>query len=238
MAVDFPKSPAIWGLVAFFRSFSRRGMQAIPVLILLFLACATPMVEQPFPERVEKARTIFVVDYGWHAAIVTKKSDVSERALPEIRDFAQADYLEFGWGDWDYYQAPDPGLGLALKAAFWPTASVVRVAGFMGPVKNYFSGGNVVEITVTDEAFQRLIEFISGTFARPDPGAPAEARPGLEPNSRFYPAKGTFHLLRTCNTWVAEALGTAGLPISSAFVVTTGSLMRQVRPFDVAKKDS
>jgi hypothetical protein len=47
-------------------------------------------------------------------------------------------------------------------------------------------------------------------------------------NSRFYPARGRFHIFRNCNTWVAEGLGVAGVPISR-FTITAGSVMAQVR---------
>jgi hypothetical protein len=45
---------------------------------------------------------------------------------------------------------------------------------------------------------------------------------------------GKFSLLRTCNTWVAEALQYAGLPISSGFVITAANLGRRVQPLGTA----
>jgi hypothetical protein len=54
----------------------------------------------------------------------------------------------------------------------------------------------------------------------------------LVPNSRFYPSTGNFHILRTCNTWVAEALRYAGLPVTSRLVITAASLVRRVRSLE------
>ena len=205
------------------------------LVALLAFACVRPISELQFHGAGDKRRSIFVVNYGWHTAIVIRKSDLSEKTLPEVGDFPDANYLEIGWGDRDYYQAVDAGLGLALKAAFWSSGSVLHVVGIKGAMDHYFAGSEIVEIMLGDEMFQRLSDFISGTFLRPDPAAPAQARPGHYPTSRFYPASGKFHLFRTCNTWVAEALGSAGLPLNPGFVFTAGSLMTRIKHFEVTK---
>ena len=164
----------------------------------------------------------------WHAGIVVKKSDVPLALLPEVRDFPGAEYLEFSWGDRDYFPAPDSGIGVALKAAFWSSGSVLHVVGFNGAARNYYPAAEVLQIDLSEQNFQLLIKFISDTFSRPP-----DARPGLSPNARFYAAEGKFSLFRTCNTWVAEALSAAGLPISPSSVITAGGLSDQLRPFAV-----
>ena len=174
---------------------------------------------------------VFVVHDAWHSAIVAKKADIPAGVLPEIEDFPSAEYLEFSWGDRDYFPAPDGGLGLALKAAFWSSGSVLHVVGFRDTVETTFPGAEIIEVVLSKESFQGLIKFISETFSRPYPPTPAEPRPGLFPNGRFYSAEGKFSVLRTCNTWVAEALRAAGLPISPSYVITAGNLGNQVRPF-------
>jgi uncharacterized protein (TIGR02117 family) len=182
-------------------------------------------------------KSIAIVNYGWHTSIVMNKKDIAEGALPEVGDFPEADYLEFGWGDWDYYQAPDPGLGLAFKAAFWSSRSVLYVAGFEGSVENYFRGSEIARVMLPDESFERLTKFVSATFLRPRQTAPARV-PSSGPNySRFYPATGRFHLFRNCNNWVAEALRSAGLPVRPAFAFTAGNLGYQTRRFATMAKD-
>jgi uncharacterized protein (TIGR02117 family) len=205
------------------------------VIVFLTYACSNPAAEIHFRGEETLVRTVFIVHDAWHAAIVIKKADIPAAVLPEIRDFPSAEYLEFSWGDRDYFPAPDGGLGLALKAAFWSSGSILHVVGFRDAVENTFPGAETIEIVLSEEAFQRLIQFISDTFSRPHPPAPAEPRPGLFPNGKFYSAEGKFNLFRTCNTWVAEALSAAGLPISPGYVITAGSLSHQVRPFGVRK---
>jgi uncharacterized protein DUF2459 len=45
-----------------------------------------------------------------------------------------------------------------------------------------------------------------------------------------YPATPKSSLLRTCNTWVAEALESAGVAVSPRMVITVGNLASQLAP--------
>jgi uncharacterized protein (TIGR02117 family) len=205
------------------------------VVVFLTYACSNPAAQIPLPVEGKNVRTVFVVHDAWHAAIVAKKADIPIAVLPELRDFPSAEYLEFSWGDRDYFPAPDAGIGLAIKAAFWSSGSILHVVGFREAVENVFPSVEIIDIDLSEENFQRLINFISDTFSRPDPPAPAEARPGLFPNGRFYAAEGKFSLFRTCNTWVAEALSSAGLPIRPNYVFTAANLGNQLRPFSAGQ---
>ncbi len=205
------------------------------VIVFLTYACSNPTAEIHFRGEEKLVRTVFIVHDAWHAAIVTKKADIPIAVLPELRDFPSAEYLEFSWGDRDYFPAPDAGLGLVLKAAFWSSGSILHVVGLKDAVQNAYPSAEIIEIPLSEEGFQRLVRFISDTFSRPHPPAPAEARPGLFSTGRFYAAEGKFSLLRTCNTWVAEALSAAGLPIRPSYVITAGNLSNQLRPFAAGK---
>ncbi|HUC97273.1 MAG TPA: DUF2459 domain-containing protein [Candidatus Polarisedimenticolaceae bacterium] len=180
-----------------------------------------------------KNERVFVVHNNWHAALVVRKADLSQALLPEQDHFPEAEYLEIGWGDRDYFPATEESVGLALRAAFWSSGSVLHVVGFRGAVGDYFVDGEIIELALSPEAFQRLSEFVSASFSRADPSVPAQSQPGLVPYARFYPAAGRFSILRTCNTWIAEALKSTGLDISPRYVITAASLARQVRPHQV-----
>jgi uncharacterized protein (TIGR02117 family) len=199
------------------------------LLFVFFFGCAT-FVEQPFarPASGETGKRIFVVNHGWHTGIVLKKADIAPGLLPEAKDLPTGDSLEIGWGDRDFYQTPDAGVGLAIKAAFFSSGSVVHVAAFSGPVEDYFSSAEIYQLTLADEGYRRLTLFVSDSFLRPESPTREEPRHGLYPNSRFYPARGKFHLFRNCNTWVAEALQAAGLPVNPSAVITAGNLSSQV----------
>jgi uncharacterized protein (TIGR02117 family) len=228
---DFPRGDAIPGVHGLFQKTPSGFHSRILIIVFLLSAHSSSGAEIPFHAEAKNATTIFIVHDTWHAAIVIKKADMATVFLPELRDFPSADYLEFSWGDREYFPAPDGGVGLALKAAFWSTGSILHVVGFKDAVEKVYPSADIIGITLSEEGFQRLIKFISDTFSRQHPPAPAEARPGLFSNSKFYAAEGKFSLLRTCNTWVAEALSAAGLPINPGYVITAGNLNKQVRSF-------
>ena len=215
--------------MAFFKSLLRGFAGGFFFIICLAEVHSNPAEEIPVRGEAKTDRTVFVVHDAWHAAIVIKKADIPAAVLPELKDFPSAEYVEFSWGDRDYFPAPEASLGLALKAAFWSSGSILHVVGFQNTIKNVYPGAEIIEIPVTEEAFHRLSKFIADTFSRAHPSTAADSRPGLFPNGRFYPAEGKFSLLRTCNTWVAEALSTAGLAITPGYVITAGSLGNQLR---------
>jgi uncharacterized protein (TIGR02117 family) len=125
-----------------------------------------------------------------------------------------------------------------LKAAFCSTGSILHVVGVRGKPALYYPSSNIIAIPLRREQLEALIGFISATFARPAPGSAGEARPGLSENARFYAANGKFSILRTCNTWVAEALQAADLPIEPRWVITARSLGRKARPLGITAQEA
>jgi uncharacterized protein (TIGR02117 family) len=182
-------------------------------------ACAT---EEP------TCKPVFIIYDSWHAGIVLRKTDIAPHALPELVDFPEAEFIEFSWGDKDYFPDPNAGVFSAIRAAFWSSGSVLHVVGFSADVRSFYPSGELVELRLTTDAYARLLEYISHTFSRPAPGGRAQSSPGLVEYSRFYPATRKFSLLKTCNTWVAEALQSAGLPIAPGQVMTADSLGAQL----------
>lgn len=198
-------------------------------------ACSAPIMQLDSRPPGEHDKRVFVVHNDWHAALVVRRADLGQGLVPERDHFPEAEYLEISWGDRDYFPATEESVGLALRAAFCSRGSVLHVVGLSGVVKDYFTDGEIIELALSRDSFRRLSEFVSGSFLRADPFMPAHSKPGLVANSRFYPASGKFSILRTCNTWIAEALKSAGLGINSWYVITVGSLARQIRPSEVQK---
>ncbi|OGI52485.1 MAG: hypothetical protein A3E57_02415 [Candidatus Muproteobacteria bacterium RIFCSPHIGHO2_12_FULL_60_33] len=194
--------------------------------LALLTACATPTGE-PTAREGEPTAPIYLVSHGWHTGLVMRRADIPVGLWPEAGDFPQAEYLEVGWGDRDYYQARAPGLWTTLKAALAPTPSVLHVVGFRDPPAVYFPASEVVELRLPRAGVERLVRYIHDAHAREGRPPVAPLGPGLYGDSRFYPARETFHLFNTCNVWTARALRAAGLPVRDA--ITTEGLMAQVR---------
>jgi uncharacterized protein (TIGR02117 family) len=193
---------------------------------LLLCGCVAPAVV-PAPSRAPAVASIYLVSHGGHSGIVISRADIPEGLWPESRDFPTADYLEVGWGDRDFYQSPAPGPWITFKAAFLPTASVLHVVGFRGAPAEYFRDSEIVEIPLPRSGTEGLARYIHDAYLRAGVGATAPLGPGLYGDSRFYPGRETFHILRNCNVWTAGALRAAGLPVRDA--ITREGLMSQVR---------
>ena len=174
------------------------------------------------------AITIRVLGHGWHTGIVVRSGDAPVDLWPESRDFPGATWLEFGWGDRAFYQAREPTLGMALRAAFG-SASVLHVVGGDDPLERVFAGAEIVDVALSREGLDALIRFIAGSVARGGAARVAAVAPGRYGRSAFYPARGTYSLLNTCNTWVGEALEAAGCRVNPSMATTAEGLLSQVR---------
>lgn len=225
MIVLMTQNPCVTGYIT--------DMSRVCIWILLLaiscIACTSPVREVGTPLGNEQGNTIYLVSHGWHAGIVLLRSDISESIWPTTVGFPDAQYLEIGWGDKDYYQAPDPHLGLILKAALLPTASVLHIVGFNEPVQTYFPYSEIIKIELPSAGFEYLIYTITASFAMDEAGNTTLLGSGLYGNSRFYLSKETYHLFNTCNVWTARVLQAAGLDIVPAYAIRVENLMSQVR---------
>jgi uncharacterized protein (TIGR02117 family) len=122
-------------------------------------------------------------------------------------------YLSFGWGDKDFYMSTPSlsnlnlSIALALKALFLPTPSVIYIKGYN------FLPINVeikcVNIGVID--YLKLTNFIINTFELNKNNEILRIGDGHTDNAGFYAAKGSYSILRNCNSWVAEGLRKANI---------------------------
>ena len=173
---------------------------------------------------------VFIVIHRWHSGVVLPRAALAPEIVPEVADFPDADYLEFGWGDRDYYEGKR-GAWVILRAALWPTPGVLHVASCSGRVVTCFPYSRIVSLDMPDSALQRLSEKLSGSFQRGAQPKAEPLRPGLYGDSRFYPSREKFYLLKTCNTWTARLLQAAGYPVRPASSLTVDTVMRQLRPY-------
>lgn len=218
------------------RSGDLSRMRWFRVLMLfasvIFSACSSPLRDTP-PTGEQLHKSIYLVSHGWHAGIVLRRSDIANKRLPVVVDFPDADYLEVGWGDKDYYQTPDAHIGIIMKAALLPTDSVLHIVGFNKTVASYFPNSEIISIELSATGFEKLIRRIATSFARDEAGNLLSMGPGLYGNSRFYLSTERYHLFNTCNVWTARLLQTAGLAMTPATAISVEGLMSQTRKIGV-----
>ncbi len=197
----------------------------VAVASLLQLGCAS-VPEGLFPPAPdEPTRSVYFVSHGWHAGIVVRRADVPPGVWPQAFDFPAGEYLEVGWGDRDYYMTKRPHFGHLLKAGLLPTASVLQVVAFNGPVTRYFPRSEVIRIDLSVPGFERLVRYLEASHAVDASGRGKPLGPSLYGRGRFYLSRETYHLFNTCNAWTARAMRAAGCPITPATNLLVGTLM-------------
>ncbi|MDW7774173.1 MAG: DUF2459 domain-containing protein [Desulfobulbaceae bacterium] len=206
----------------------RRACRTFLLLLLCTLAgcAASPLHPDQVPCR--DPRTVYAVNHGRHVGLVVAAADLAA-VLPLLAgNLRQEEYAEIGWGDLHYYQEEDPTLALGFRALFLRTDSVLHFAAFSSEPELYFAELEVLPLQVENAGYRELLEVVAGSFARTDDGSVIEIGPGLYGRSRFYQARGDFHIFNTCNTWVARVLRATGYPLSSRTITST-SLLNQLR---------
>jgi len=215
-----------------FPKFMKTTCLSLSFLMVVVSACvASATIVQDLIPLAKNAptRSIYLVNQGWHAGIIVKRADIPDGVWLEHKDLPDSEYLEVGWGDRDYYQDPGPHFGITLKAALWPTESVLHIATFNGSVTGYFVNREIIKIELSEPGFEKLCRYFSESYAKDDAGQAIPLRPGLYGKSRFYLSRETYHVFKTCNVWTARGLRAAGLPIASTWTIQVDSLMSEAR---------
>ncbi len=201
----------------------RRTTSWLLAVVAITSACAGPNASLYPPRSDEVGRRVWVVRHDWHTGLVLRRQDVPADVWPERDDFPGAEYLEVGWGDRDFYRAPQGTLWLGLKATFWANDSVLHVAAFSAPP----AWRDVAEIGLSPRGFRALAAFIAGAHARTGEGRAIPLGPGRYADSRFYLGRERY-VLTTCNVWTARALRAGGFPITPFWAITAANVMFQV----------
>lgn len=216
----------------------RSGMRAVAVAFMacLLAACSGGGVaagtgsETGVATNDAGSRAVYIINNNWHTSIVIRRDDPALlNRMPEVEDFPDAAYLEFGWGDSEYYPAERPSTRMALAAALRPTDTVIHVVGLRQAPHLAYPNDEVVALRLSPAEVDRLVAAIDGTFDR---GDAVRARsiaklPGRDDG--FYPAHGRFHMFNTCNSWTVRMLSEAGLPVATTGVMTARQAMRRIR---------
>lgn len=183
------------------------------------------------PERVGAAnaasQVLYVVRRGWHVDIGFRVAEIGPRLAPFAAGFPGASHLLFGFGDRHYLLARQRGIGETL-GALWPGDGLVLLTGLNTTPAAAFPAGKIIVLRVTPQQERDAETFVRRSIVADD----SEPRPyasGPYVGSSFFLARQRYSALYTCNTWVAEALAAAGLPVHGPRVLLAGELMAEVR---------
>lgn len=183
------------------------------------------------PECVPAARespsggvVFYLVRERWHTGILLPTT-FARRCIPEAAHLPEAAWVDFGWGEADFYQTPGFDLRLALKAILRHNASVMRLAAVPAELHRFYGHDSwLLPLCVDSARAYRLCSFLQQSLQRDSTGRALLSSVQANGWVRFYRARDTYWGLHTCNTWVARALQAAGFPIPWRGVVLAEQL--------------
>lgn len=161
----------------------------------------------------ERGVTIYVYTNGVHSGLVLPtvnalhdwRGRVPARDLPDPR--YAGDWLIFGWGQRDFYlNTPtwnDVDPLIVLRAAIGSDATLMHV----DHLRRLWRGPDLRPLVLTPTQYRALVKAIDADFA---PGA---AIRGYGADDVFYPARGRYSALRTCNAWTGSKLRAIGVKV-------------------------
>ena len=173
------------------------------------------------------AVTIYVIKRSWHTDIGFDAADLHPPLASLRPALPEAHYVLFGFGDKHYLLTRENSFQ-GMVGAVWPGEGLVLMTGLEATPEQAFGVNGVTRLQVRAAQALRLEEFIWNTLATDDGVATALA-PGPYAGSLYYKSTLRYSGMHTCNTWTAEGLRTAGLPIRSFGVEFSGQVWRQVR---------
>jgi len=199
----------------------------LPAIAATLGGCAPLATVTP----ADTAATIAVVERGWHTDICLRSEDAGEDVMALASDFPGVRFLCFGFGDRAYVVRRDHSL-LTMMLALVPGRGAVLMTALRAPPSEAFGEGHTVSLKVSRAGLDGLRDFLSHAVQKDADGTPVRLGNGPYEGSAFFSASAAYSLAYTCNTWTADALRHAGLPVAGV-AVFVNDIMVQARQIAV-----
>ncbi len=198
-----------------------------PLLMGALAGCATPPAARcattPPSEDV-----VYVVDHGWHTDIGVPASELSGPVAVFRAIFPGAASLVFSFGKRTFITAPVDDWSEYLLGPI-PGPAAFLVTGLSVMPDEAYDAAPVVILHLPAGGARALSDFLWNEFQKDRTGRPRLIDRAPFPGGLFYAATETYTLTHTCNTWAANALRTAGVPVDPDGVVFAGQVMARAR---------
>jgi uncharacterized protein (TIGR02117 family) len=207
----------------------RRVVLPGAVFFLMVLAgCASVpqrRAREPSPQTTPRT-TVYVARRGWHIDIGFAVPDLAPPLAILAADFPDPHYVFFGFGDRRYLTSRNKNFP-SMLAALWPGAAIVLATALQATPEQAFGAAHVLRLSVSSAQAQEAQLFVWRSLVK-EAGAVRAYATGPYEGSLYYSAVLAYSAVHTCNTWVAEALQSMGLPVQSVGVVFAAQLWLQL----------
>lgn len=208
----------------------RRRIVLAAAVGLAFYGCTTAPTAAAMPPA---AARIAVVERDWHTDICLPTHDADAALMRLATGYAGATFLCFGFGDRHYLISRERG-PLTLLSALLPGDGAILLTILRDTPAAAFGQDNVVELDIDAHGIEKLRAFLTGSVQTNDAGDPLGLGDGPYPGGLYFGATARYNGFYTCNTWTADALREAGIPMHGPVLFAEG-VMRQVRDLAAAR---
>ena len=194
-------------------------------ITLIFSACGS--VVGLCRPTLATADVVYVVGQGWHVEIGIPVEELDENMSFFREIFPGARTIMFGYGKKTFFIAPAETMSEFLLGPF-PGAAVIQVVGLSVTPKQAYPPENTVTLFLSTNGSQSLSAYIWKDLIKDASGKPLMVARSTNPTGLFYAAESQYNLFHTCNTWAADALYNAGLPVSGENKIFSYQVMDRV----------
>uniref|UniRef100_UPI0032169B25 TIGR02117 family protein n=1 Tax=uncultured Draconibacterium sp. TaxID=1573823 RepID=UPI0032169B25 len=201
------------------RSIYKAFKQLIFLLILaiglyLLAALVLSLIKtRPQPVNCVEQLEVYVSSNGVHLDVIIPKESLERKFAQQLQLPRGTNFVAFGWGDKNFYIKTPEWKDLTLQTAF--TAVFLKSATAMHVTAYKQTSPAWRKLKICPAQLQLLVNYITNSFAR-DANGNIELLDvkGYTNNDRFFSARGSFSLFKTCNVWVNQALKSAQIETS------------------------
>ena len=204
------------------------GRRAALLGLLATAGCATRPPPPLGAADAPASEVVFLVQRDWHTDIGLAVADLQGDLATLGARWPGASHLVLGFGERAYLLSRHRSLA-DMAMALVPGPGAMLVTGLSVAPSAAFGAADALALRVTSEGFARLQRYLAESFEWEADGAPRRLADGPYAGAEFYGAALTYSAGFTCNTWVAEALAQAGLPVRVRGVLFAGQVMEQAR---------
>jgi TRAP-type C4-dicarboxylate transport system permease small subunit len=205
-------------------------MRGMALWVLLLLG-SSPAWSEPTAEPAAAPAavpSVYVVRRGWHIDVGFATQDLREPLRSIARNFTEAKFVFFGFGDMHYLADEKNQHGPAMIAALWPGKGIILVTTLQAAPSEAFGSTQVIMLNASEKQLQDTQDYIWKSLATAPQGVEVY-RPGPYEGGYYFLALPKYSAFHTCNTWAAQTLRAAGFPIRARGVLFAHQLWSQVR---------
>ena len=169
---------------------------------------------QPSPGGVEVWLTSSPIHADVMLPIETSAIDWREEFPADCfaGETSQATHVAIGWGDRGFFiHTPtwaDLRFSTAAKALLWPSETCLHVS----LTRAEYFGDDARSVFISEAEYERLVDYVRASFQRRADGSVHQIDDAAySSNDAFFRARGRYHCLNTCNSWVGRGLQAAGV---------------------------